>query len=143
MTGPTWDSVRTDLVRELSRLQDREFVVLGDPLTRTGPTGLLRRRKPLPGRYVQFLRMGDTLSGECVGATSFGGDWDISPDQDARIRSLGWYAPGEMPDTEPGYPNYRHDVPRDQADRLADMGVQALTVLGVQPGGSLELRRDR
>jgi len=143
MLRPSWATVRDELADELARLDDREFVILGEPVSWSGPTGLLRRPKPLPGRYVQFLRMQDSLSGECVGATSFGGDWDISSEQDARIRALGWYAPGEMPDTEPGYPNYRYDVPLDRAARLAEMGVAALDVLGLRPDDPLELRRDR
>jgi hypothetical protein len=48
-----------------------------------------------------------------------------------------------MPDTEPGYPNYRFDLPRAEAARLAEMGVSALAALGVEPDGALELRRDR
>lgn len=143
MTDTAWDETRDRLTSELGTLEDGEFVVLGEPVTYGEPGGLFRRKpKPIPGRYVQFLRMKDLISGECVGATAFGGDLEMTPEQQDRIRELGWHAPGEMPDTDPGYPNFRCDLPLDQAPRLAEMGVAALDVLGLGPEDPLELRRD-
>ncbi|RKS75436.1 hypothetical protein CLV35_1902 [Motilibacter peucedani] len=139
----SWEAVRERLAAALSALPDRGIVVLGEPVTYAPARGLLRRRPtPLPSRYVQVLRTGELLSGEVVGAASFGGDWDLTPAQDLAVRELGWYAPGEVPDTPAGYPNYRHDVPLADSDRLAAMAVAALEVLELSPDGPLELRQE-
>ena len=141
--GPTWAAVQDRLATELATLADREFVVLGEPAPPAPPRGLLRRRaQPAPSRYVQFLRMGDVVSGECVGARSFGGDWDVTPEQDRRLRELGWLAPGGVPGEDMPYPNYRRDEPLAGSGRLAAAGVAALEVLGLRPDGRLELRRE-
>lgn len=145
MTPASWPDVERRLAEELATLADQEFVVVGEPEPPTEPRrGLLRRRPaPPPTRYVQFGRYGDDLHGECVGATLFGGDWEVTPEQHDRIRELGWLAPGDRdPDgTQPAYPNYwRTLTPGDSAD-LARMGAGALAVLGVDPL-ALQWRRD-
>lgn len=128
-----WDDVRDELEARLRGLADGDVLVLGEPQQQGPPRGLLRRAKPLPGRYVQALRTGDQLSGECVGARLFGGDADISPEDHERLREDGWLAPGDLVDTEPGYPNYRCDLPLAEAGLLADRQVDALALLGLEP----------
>lgn len=128
-----WDAVRAELESRLRGLADGAALVLGEPQQQGPPRGLLRRSKPLPGRYVQALRTGDQLSGECVGARLFGGDADISREDHERLRADGWLAPGDLVDTEPGYPNYRCDLPLAEAGVLADRQVAALAVLGLEP----------
>lgn len=74
------DELRATLAAHLRALSDGEFVVLGEPMRYAAPSGRFRRKpRPLPGRYVQYLRMGDDVAGECVGAMAFGGTWEISP----------------------------------------------------------------
>lgn len=142
----SWADVRRRLEVEVGELGDDEFVVLGEPQPEPGPrTGLLRRRtQPPPTRYVQFRGDGEVLHAECVGATLFGGDWEVDEAQHARLRTRGWRAPGEE-DPEgvaPSYPNYWAVLPREQAADLAGMGVDALTELGADPA-ALEWRRER
>jgi len=128
-----WDDVRTELEYRLRGLADGDVVVLGEPQQQGPRRGLLRRSKPLPGRYVQALRTGDLLSGECVGARLFGGDAEIAAEDHERLRADGWLAPADLVDTEPGYPNYRCDLPLDEAGVLARRQVEALVVLGLEP----------
>jgi hypothetical protein len=144
MSQTSWRELQDRLTGELSTLEDREFVVLGEPVTYAPGKGLFRKKpQPLPHRYVQFRCSADQVFGECVGAASFGGDYDLSPEQDARLREIGWFAPGGSPDLEWSYPNYQCRVPRDQAPRLAELGVEALQVLGLDPTDQLELTRGR
>src|SRR5690606_18945269 len=121
----TWDDVRLRLHRDLATLDDREFVVVGEPSALPGPRrGLLRRRdRPAPTRYVQALRDGNHLLTECVGATLFGGDWEVDATTHERLGELGWLVPGD-PDPsawQPSYPNYWRVVERAEAARLAAM----------------------
>ena len=139
-----WERVAERLVAALESLADGEFLVLAEPDAPGGPRrGLLRRRvRPGPIRYVQYLRIGSWLKGECVGAASFGGDWDVTASQDGQIRGLGWRAPGDVDETEDGtsYPNYRRTLPREEFRRAATMGVAALHVLGADPEGLSQQR---
>lgn len=142
-----WHQVRARLRHQLADLSDGEFLVLSEPQAEPGPKrGLLRRRpEPPPTRYVQFRNDdGQWLYGECVGATRFGGDWEITEQEHARLRSLGWLAPGdEDPSgTQPPYPNYWTCRPQAESVETADMGVDALMTLDADPA-VLEWRRDR
>lgn len=141
----SWDDVRARLERELASLADGEFVVLGEPEPPRGPArGLLRRRPaPAPTRFVQVRRDGDHWYAECVGATSFGGDWDLEEVTHLRLRDLGWLVPGEDDPSgvQPSYPNYWKVLPRGEAGRAASICSDALALLGADPS-TLEWRRD-
>jgi hypothetical protein len=143
MAQTGWDALRDSLAAGLTALTDGEFVILSEPVTYSEPgSGLFRRKpRPLPCRFVQYLRMEHYLGGECVGSTAFGGTWEISPADNDRIRALGWKAPGDTAEKEWGAPVYKADLPREEAPRLAQMGVDALRVLGLTPE-ALEFRRD-
>lgn len=144
MTDQAWQQWRERIAGELAALADREFLVVGEPAAEPEPRrGLFRRRSdPAPTRFVQFLRIGDEVTAECVGATSFGGYVDIAPDDDERLRALGWQAPGGSREPDWGAPNYRiHSRPSD-SDRLTGLAVESLEVLGVAPD-IVELTRDR
>ena len=145
MADPGWQALRDRLAGELATLADHEFVVVNEKPPPPGPKqGLLRRRPAAPAvRHVQFLRDEDVVYAECVGATLFGGPYDIAPADHERLRTLGWRAPGDTSETYWGAPNYRiHATPTD-AERLADLAVDSLEVLGLTPTSDLELRRDR
>ena len=108
-----WDDVRVRLEREVAGLGDDGFVVLSEPAPPAGPPrGLLRRRHQPPSRYVQ-VRSAEPglLYAECVGATLFDGEWEVS--RPARAAAgLGWFVPGEENpwEAEQNYPNYfRYD----------------------------------
>ena len=142
----SWDDVRRRLEDELIDLVDEEFVVVGEPQPPAEPRqGLLRRRaRPDPTRYVQVRRAGEHLVTECVGAASFGGDWEVDEPTHDRLRALGWLVPGD-PDpvgVAPSYPNYWSALPRSEAAHTAAMCAGALEILGAD-ADSLEWRRDR
>lgn len=142
---PSWDDVRQRLETELLDLADEEFVVLGEPEPPRPPArGLLRRRPaPEPVRYVQLRRDGDHWYAECVGATTFGGDWEVDEVTHHRLRDLGWLVPGEEDPSgvQPSYPNYWRVLPRQESARATTMSAGALELLGADPG-RLEWRRD-
>jgi hypothetical protein len=139
----SWEDVRTRLERELLALADEEFVVLGEPEPPRAPArGLLRGRPaPAPTRYVQALRSGESWYAECVGATSFGGDWDVDDATHRRMRDAGWLVPGEEHPSgvQPSYPNYWQVIPSAEAARAAGACADALSVLGADPS-ALEWR---
>ena len=141
----SWEDVRLQLARELLTLDDDEFVVVGEPVPAPAPArGLLRRRPaPAPTRYVQARRDGEHWYAECVGATAFGGDWDVDEATHDRLRDLGWLVPGDDDPSgvQPSYPNYWRVLPRAEADRAAAMCAEAMELLGADPS-SLEWRRD-
>ncbi len=142
--APGWDTVEEDLAAVLHDLSEREFVVLGEPAPTPHARGPFRRTPPpRPNRYVQFQRDRDWLYAECVGATLFGGDWEVPVGVHEQLRTLGWLAPGD-PDpagTRPSYPNYWCTLPREDHRRAAAMGVGALRLLGAQ-AGALQRQRD-
>lgn len=140
----TWDDVRRRLDQELAELGDEEFVLVGEPVGPPGPPrGLLRRRSsPAPTRYAQVVRRGDHWYAECVGATSFGGDWEVGPAAHARLLALGWLAPGDDDPSgmQPSYPNYWRVLARPERAQVATMCVDALAALGAD-ADVLEWRR--
>lgn len=133
------DDLESTLAQEIGALGDRESLVVGEPAGQPGPRrGLLRRRTPPPpSRYVQYLRHHDTLFAECVGSRDhFGGDWPVTDDQHAALRSLGWLAPGDddPTETQPHVPNYWWTDPSgSDVATAARLGAGALRVLGVDP----------
>lgn len=140
-----WEDVRRRLAAQLRELADEEFVVLGDPApTREPGRGLLRRRPaPAATRFAQVRRSGDHLYAECVGATSFGGDWEMDDSSRSQLSGLGWLVPGEEDPSgvQPSYPNHWCVRPSQEADVVAAMCADALEILGSDPT-SLEWRRD-
>jgi hypothetical protein len=146
VTETTWDAWRTRLAHELSTLEDREFVIVGEPALEPGPPrGIFRRRPdPPPNRFVQFLWVEESsaFTAECVGASLFGGYVDIAPEDHERLRALGWNAPGDTPEPQWGDLNYRRFAPRQESDELAQLAVDSLQVLGLAPT-DLVLTRDR
>ena len=128
-----FDDLHGELVRRLGELEEGSFLILGEPVPEPERSGLFgRRSKPVPTRYVQFLRDPRHLYGECVGSTLIGGDWEVGEAGHDRLRALGWLAPGD-PDpagTQPSYPNYWVTVDLDRSSDLATMGIGALSLLG-------------
>lgn len=139
-----WDDVRRRLEHELLDLVEHEFVIVGEPAAPSPARGLLRRRsRAASSRYAQVRRDGENLYAECIGATSFGGDWEVAPAEQARMRELGWLVPGEEDPSgvQPSYPNYWKVLPRREASQLARMCTDALAVLGTDPL-SVDWQRD-
>jgi hypothetical protein len=138
-----WSQTSQRLSDELSSLEHQDTLVVTEVAEPTGQPrrGLFRRVRPTPVRYVQFRRDGDWITGECVGPTSGGGYYDIDEQTDQQIRSLGWKAPDQLPDSLRDSPNYRVDAARTDAPALARMAVAALQALGLATPDALEWQR--
>ncbi len=139
----TFDDRRRELADRLAALPEGGFLVLGESAAEPGVRrGLMRRRaRPAPTRFVQFLRHPGWVYGECTGARSFGGAWEIGEVDHQRIRALGWLAPGD-PDpsgTQPSTPHYWCCLEPSRVVEIAAMAVDALRVLGADPA-TLEWR---
>ncbi len=135
MAAADWARVVCDLRSALDLLHDRGFVVLGEPVDETSVRrGLLRRRRPRPVRYVQVLRTEDVLSGECVGARSLGGTWEMDGATVRELCRLGWRTPEQAADEwAESTPNFAVHVPQDQVADLTDLLVVSLQLLGADP----------
>jgi hypothetical protein len=133
-----WAGARRDLITALEALADREFLIMGEPTTDTGPPrrGLFgRHTPPAPTRYVQVLRIDAVLSAECVGAVSLGGTWTMGDPTIQRLRGLGWLTAVES-HAEYGNvtPNFELYVDIESSDGLPDLLVASLATLGALPG---------
>ena len=135
-----WDDTRRVLAHALEDLVDGEFLILGEPVPLPATRrGLMRRSGPAPTRFVQVLRIDDVLTAECVGATLFGGSWEMDPPTINGLRSMGWLTPTEC---RAAYgsttPNFEQYVERFGLRALADVLVASLELLGALPS-QLEL----
>ena len=130
-----WDLTSRDLARALVRLEDRQFLILGEPVPTLGPRrGFVHHRPPAPTRYVQVLRIGDVLSAECVGAASLGGIWEMDPDLIDQLCSLGWETPAETLATYGTVtPNFDQYVALEDLPALVGVLVASLQLLGALP----------
>ena len=132
----TWKDVEARLDVTIAGLVDGGHVVVGEPAGTAAPRGLLRRRQaPPPRPYAQAALRGSWLYAECIGATAFGGDWEVTPEQDAAIRGAGWLTPDQDDETgtRPSYPNYWRTLPVERRSEVVTMMVAALQALGVEP----------
>lgn len=125
-----------DHVRDaLAGLAPGSFVLLEEPSPeRRGLGRLLGRRTP--GRFVQARRDEDgaDLLLEAVGPAGLGGEHPMDDTTLARLRSLGWHAPGDDGWEPVGGPLLRRFVPWSDLERAAAMLVDTLAVLGVDLG---------
>jgi hypothetical protein len=137
MPYANWAGVRDDLVAALEELADREFLIMGEPTSNSGPVRRRlfgRRDQPAPTRYVQVLRIEEVLSAECVGAVSLGGTWQMGDLTIQHLRGLGWLTAAES-HAEYGNvtPNFELYVDIESSDGLPDLLVASLAILGAPP----------
>jgi hypothetical protein len=136
MPFKNWDDTTHELACALAQLVDGEFLILGEPAPAPG-----RRRKPFtkparpaPARYVQVLRIEGLLSAECVGATAFGGTWEMDTPTITQLRAMGWKTPAESPAQYGNItPNFDLYVDPQGLSALTDLLVASLQVLGTRP----------
>ena len=85
-----WDDLNRRLTGALLALDRHDSLVEGEK--REPPRRRLLGRAPDPGprRFVQVTAARTELIGECVGSTSFGGDWPMTPDVEAVLEKQGW-----------------------------------------------------
>ncbi|MCW2848528.1 MAG: hypothetical protein JWR90_2502 [Marmoricola sp.] len=131
-----WAAVTRDLTTALDRLDDREFLIMGEKEACSTPRRRLfgRRTTPEPTRYVQVLRVGEVLSTECVGAVCLGGTWEMDHVTIEGLRGLGWLTPAESR-AEFGSlsPNFALYVDIECTHELPPFLVATLAVLGARP----------
>ena len=93
----TWGERQQGLARDLRGLPDTGFVIV----TPTEPpgrltivrhrrlAGLIKEKRATTSPFVQFLRMGNDLSGECVGSEAMGGWFALTDQEHERVLGLG------------------------------------------------------
>jgi hypothetical protein len=134
MPFENWGDTRRALACALDELDDREFLILGEPAPAlSSPHRIFHTHvRAVPTRYVQVLRIGDVLSAECVGAASLGGTWEMDPSVIDWLRDMGWLTPAESLATYGSVtPNFGQYAELADLPLLAGILVASLQVLGV------------
>ena len=135
----TWEAVNLRLVGAMLALDLYDSLTIGDRPEEPPRRSLLRRREPEvgPRRFVQITAGRTRLIGECVGSTSFGGDWPMTPEQEATLLRQGWQKPWS--ETER---TFQREASLIGAPRMALATVRALELLGCNPA-DLHYERSR
>lgn len=125
-----WQALHARLASDVEGLAEGERLRVGEPKPVRRPAGLLRQRRVAvtPTRYVLFVGGAGVLTAECVGSTSFGGTWEMSPDVEKTLQRQGWGWP--LPGTAA---HFRRHAQVGEAIWLVESGLQALELLGLQP----------
>jgi hypothetical protein len=153
MADDRWSGWRDRLAAELATLSESEFVIFDHDVPpemqrwSQPRRGLFRTKPParLPSGFLaQFAGQGQgCVIGTLAGATLVGGHVEVTEEQDARIRGLGWKGPGDPGHYENYAPEYTVvDWPQSDAAGLARITVDALEVQGADPELAWHLRRD-
>lgn len=124
----TWDDLNRRLTGALLGLDLGDVITVGErvePVRR----GLLGRRTPPPAprRWVSATATQRNLIGECVGSTSFGGEWETDEETERRLAAMGWQEPWSD-----RWLTWQREHPLQGAPRLALAMVRALEVLGAE-----------
>jgi hypothetical protein len=135
----TWDDLNRRLTGAILALDLHDSLVIGERQER--PRRRLLGPKPAPPgprRYVQVTAAQNVLVAECVGSTSFGGEWEMSEETQATLLRQGWEKPW-LPETT----TFQREAPLMGAPRLALATVRALQALGCEIEDlEVELRRE-
>ena len=122
----TWDDLNRRLTGAILALDLDDSLVVGDKQEpRKGLFG--RRSNPAPRRFVQVTAAQSVLIGECVGSTSFGGDWEMTPETEATLLRQGWQKPWS-----PDLRTFMRETALVGAPHLARATVRALQLLGCE-----------
>ena len=134
----TWDDLNRRLTGAMLALDLDDALVVGERVEAPRRRLFGGRPPAPPRRFVQVTAARTVLIGECVGSTSFGGDWAMTPEQEALLERQGW----ERPWSEE-YRTYQREAPLAQAPRLALACARALQALGCEMEQlDVELRRE-
>jgi hypothetical protein len=131
----TWEAVNLRLVSAMLALDLYDSLTVGDRREPARRSLFGKQPGRGPRRFVQITAGQTRLIAECVGSTSFGGDWPMSPEQEATLLRQGWQKPWS--DTER---TFQRDAPLVGAPRLALATVRALELLGCD---ATQLQYDR
>ena len=132
----TWDDLNRRLTGALLALDLNHSLLIEERVEKPAKKGLFgKRAEPaVPHRFVQITAGQSVLIGECVGSTSFGGEWEMSEEAEATLLRQGW----EKPWSEE-FRTFTREAPLVGAPRLALATVLALQVLGCEMD-TLEVR---
>lgn len=125
----TWDDLNRRLTGAILALDLNDGLVIKERAPDPVRGGLFGRRKAAaaPRRYVQVTAAPRMLIAECIGSTSFGGEWDMTPETEAALLTMGWEKPWS--DT---YRTFSREAPLTSANRIALATVRALQTLGCE-----------
>lgn len=124
----SWEAVNRRLVGAMLALDLYDSLTIGDRRPTPRRSMLGRQPRTGPRRFVQVTAGQTRLIAECVGSTSFGGDWPMTPEQEATLLRQGWEKPWS--DTER---TFQREASLIGAPRLALATVRALELLGCDP----------
>lgn len=139
--GPgDWSAWSADLAARIRRLGDGEDVMIDVPaLARPHLTRKARLFGLVPAQYtdtapwVRVRRDEDHAVAELVGSESFGGDFLLSPEEEAATDALGWRRPGSDLIVERIWTRWFPDdvthaayLPKGEADAAADLVTRTL-----------------
>lgn len=136
----TWDDVVRRLAGAILALDLGDVLIVGDrrPDPKRGFFGGLKPVAGGPRRYVQVTAAARVLIAECVGSTSFGGEWRMDAETEAALLRQGWEKPWS-----PDLTTYLREAPLGSAPRLARALVRALQTLGCEVADlDVELTRE-
>lgn len=125
----TWDDLNRRLTGAILALDLHDGLVIRErpPETRRGLLGGRRAAARAPRRYVQVTAAPRVLIAECVGSTSFGGEWEMDAETEATLLRQGWEKPWS-----PDYRTFSREAPLTSANVVALATVRALQTLGCE-----------
>lgn len=123
----TWDDVNRRLAGAILALDLDDVLVIGEQVE-PQKRGLFRRSTPAPPRrWASVTAAQSALIAEVVGATSFGGEWETSPEVEEQLRRQGWQQPWS-----PDFRTWNREAPLVKAPVIAYAIVRALQALGCE-----------
>jgi hypothetical protein len=125
----TWETVNLRLVSAFLALDLYDSLTIGERLP-PPRRSFFGKQAPATGprRFVQVTAGQTRLIAECVGSASFGGDWPMTPEQEATLLRQGWQKPWS--ETER---TFQREASLAGTPRLALATVRALELLGCEP----------
>ena len=124
----TWEAVNRRLVSTFLALDLYDSLTVAEERPPQRRSFLGRRAEAAPRRFVQITAGQTRLIAECVGSTTFGGDWPMTPEQEETLLRQGWQKPWS--DSER---TFQREASLVEAPRLALATVRALELLGCEP----------
>lgn len=122
-----WDDVNRRLTSAIIALDLDDSLVIGERQEQRRKGLFSRAPENGPRRFVQVTAARDFLIGEVVGATAFGGTWEMSQETIDTLLARGW----EKPWSEE-YRTFSRQMPLVAANRLTLHLVRALQLLGCE-----------
>ncbi len=123
----TWEELNRRLTGAILALDLDDALVIGDRQEKPRRRLFSTPPPPPPRRFVQITAARTALIAECVGSTSFGGDWEMEPETEETLLRQGWERPWSVEMT-----TFQREAPLVGAPRLALATVRALQALGCE-----------